>query len=1074
MKQDGNDSELFAADDLLVNPDDLLPPVAKLEKYANSDIVFNRQVVVRNLLETLRLVHENTDDVARVINVLGSISEDYDPSVRTELMVQLPHIAAFCKEVKLNYIISQYLVPMLLSYLRDESNLVRKSSHSALMSILDQGLVDFTTQTEKIWPLILHMTDSMNPEDIRTESILLMSKLLILMGAEETFFDRLYALCADRSNNIRKACASTFGDICTAVGRELTEELLLPKFFTLCEDSAWCVRKACAENFMPVSCVVSREIRCKELTSLYMILLSDQSRWVRVTAYQALGPFISTFAEPDKTGLYYSKEGVLTVTDCDTATCENSHDELTCDDDDSDLINESNGNSDVVADHSSSDRTDSSKSCDNVVPLSCVASSHSPSDVPSISCQVGNYCTVIEVSSPASDVDTMQGSGEIVNNAFTSNSTQNSNQNTNLVSSGDTCEVDSCNKKSLCDTVSMNGFERDRLNQSHDDEFNKLWYEAAYGCEDGVTQDLCGKVLNGDIGSVNKKLFVNTKKLQNIKSSEEKHAFWSSITVNGVSLNRSIPLNGPISFEVIPSISCTNSNSNGINTSNHNSLADSGSETLLMANPHSNDVSGDIVQFSNSSPNDSSEASDISSVNEVENEDVLKCNEEKPSVKESAFNHFQYWRDPIPPLDMEEEINYYKNHCVGAINAYENIRIVKSEVTSEVKSDVADCYITFEDIFSNLKASETPENKGEPPPNTNIFTVHEQDIVPPELLLQYLNMIDSAWAQTIDAEIARHCAYSLPAVALTLGRKYWPCLRDTFDALTSDLQGFIMMWKVRRTVASALHQLAVILGPEITSKDLVPVFSRFIGDLDEVRIGILQHLFEFLRVLKPEERVQFLPNLSDFLVSNSDSDMNEKNWRLRLALAEQLVCIAELYEPQCVRDHMVPLALKLIKDKVCEVRLAAVRVMAAVMKRLRQHPTQTLSKAVLTELTDKFVHSPKWLHRQLYVYVCQEFIIENSLSADQFAEDALPQLLYLCWDRVPNVRLAIARCIVTVIWPLDTFSNPESPHRELLLETIHTLQSDTDADVRYYANMVSTHECSCLQNGQFNNSNQMV
>lgn len=56
------------------------------------------------------------------------------------------------------------------------------------------------------------------------------------------------------------------------------------------------------------------------------------------------------------------------------------------------------------------------------------------------------------------------------------------------------------------------------------------------------------------------------------------------------------------------------------------------------------------------------------------------------------------------------------------------------------------------------------------------------------------------------------------------------------------------MWKVRRTVASALHQLAVILGPEITSKDLVPVFSRFIGDLDEVRIGILQHLFDFLKV----------------------------------------------------------------------------------------------------------------------------------------------------------------------------------------------------------------------------------
>lgn len=56
-----------------------------------------------------------------------------------------------------------------------------------------------------------------------------------------------------------------------------------------------------------------------------------------------------------------------------------------------------------------------------------------------------------------------------------------------------------------------------------------------------------------------------------------------------------------------------------------------------------------------------------------------------------------------------------------------------------------------------------------------------------------------------------------------------------------------------------------------------------------------------------------------------------------------------------------------------------------------------------------------------YVYICQEFIVQNSLPPDQFAEDALPQLLYLCWDRVPNVRIAIARCLAAVIWPLGRF-----------------------------------------------------
>jgi hypothetical protein len=50
-------------------------------------------------------------------------------------------------------------------------------------------------------------------------------------------------------------------------------------------------------------------------------------------------------------------------------------------------------------------------------------------------------------------------------------------------------------------------------------------------------------------------------------------------------------------------------------------------------------------------------------------------------------------------------------------------------------------------------------------------------------------------------------------------------------------------------VASSIHQLAVILGEDLATKDLVPVFNGFIKDLDEVRIGALKHLAEFLKVI---------------------------------------------------------------------------------------------------------------------------------------------------------------------------------------------------------------------------------
>ena len=47
--------------------------------------------------------------------------------------------------------------------------------------------------------------------------------------------------------------------------------------------------------------------------------------------------------------------------------------------------------------------------------------------------------------------------------------------------------------------------------------------------------------------------------------------------------------------------------------------------------------------------------------------------------------------------------------------------------------------------------------------------------------------------KTVDNDIARHCAFSLPAVALTLGRSNWPLLKETYETLANDMQ-----WKVRK------------------------------------------------------------------------------------------------------------------------------------------------------------------------------------------------------------------------------------------------------------------------------------
>lgn len=77
------------------------------------------------------------------------------------------------------------------------------------------------------------------------------------------------------------------------------------------------MRKACAEVIMSVSCACQLETRKSTLAPVCAALLSDSSRSVRMAAFETLGPFITTFAEPSITGLAYNQHGQLVLTNWD-------------------------------------------------------------------------------------------------------------------------------------------------------------------------------------------------------------------------------------------------------------------------------------------------------------------------------------------------------------------------------------------------------------------------------------------------------------------------------------------------------------------------------------------------------------------------------------------------------------------------------------------------------------------------------------------------------------------------------------------------------------------------------------
>ncbi|XP_036445741.1 LOW QUALITY PROTEIN: serine/threonine-protein phosphatase 4 regulatory subunit 1 [Colossoma macropomum] len=959
-----------------VSQDEMLTPLGRLDKYVASENIFNRQMVARSLLDTLKAVSEDERDCIAVLERVSRLADDSEPTVRAELMEQIPHIAIFCQENRpsIPFAFSKYLLPIVVRYLADQNNLVRKTSQAALLMLLEQELIERVDIENLVCPVLVDLTAPDSNDDVKTEAMAIICKMAPMVGkdiTERLFLPRFCEMCCDcRMFHVRKVCAANFGDICSVVGGEATEGLLLPRFFQLCSDNVWGVRKACAECFMTVSSATSQEVRRTKLSSLFINLISDPSRWVRQAAFQSLGQFISTFACPTTNVGQYFREG---AEEADWSG-QQSHKQAA----------EKSLNTTAP----SADCPPTSSTVDNAQRLLHEQTAVSPQQ----DCISQNppctqeHCEGQLCRSEREGVDVaVEGGGEQVADA--------------LPLDESCCDVDSERSSPKC----LSG---------------------------------PGDIDPGPVGEEHQSLPVGNSTAQESYSNSEV----------------------PNAEAPTPPTQAT--------------------------------TEGD--------PQEKVSASAVDPSSEVNSPPVSCPEAEKVEIPEQElYNSFHYWRTPIPQIDLDLELLEQQCNKSGEVSSnspssqvstpalgrkqleelIENLEPHIDDPDVKAQVDVLTAALRATSLDSHLEEafleprqahdnpfgsrhvplidssdvesrdSTLPMSHGDESELSDGSSPEEekkskqQDVVPQALLDQYLSMTDPSRAQTVDMEIAKHCAYSLPGVALTLGRQNWHCLRDTFETLASDMQ-----WKVRRTLAFSIHELALILGDQLTAEDLVPIFNGFLKDLDEVRIGVLRHLYDFLKLLHQETRRKYLYQLQEFLVTD-----NSRNWRFRSELAEQLVLLLELYSGQDVFDYLRPLAFCLCTDRVSSVRWTSYRLVSEIIRKLSTCPALLVD--FLGELVDKFCHSPKWSGRQAFAFVCQLAIEEDCVALEQFSEHLLAPLLQLASDPVPNVRVLLAKTLRQSLMEREYFLHSANSHQEALEQTLVALQMDMDKDVKYFASV---------------------
>ena len=281
------------------------------------------------------------------------------------------------------------------------------------------------------------------------------------------------------------------------------------------------------------------------------------------------------------------------------------------------------------------------------------------------------------------------------------------------------------------------------------------------------------------------------------------------------------------------------------------------------------------------------------------------------------------------------------------------------------------------------------------------------------------------------------CAFNLPGVALAIGRARWHEIREAHATLADSVQ-----WRVRRTVACSLHEVAKILGADAADADLSPIFEETLKDTDEVRFGAVSNLAAFVREIPPEGRVRHLRSIAGIAESERARGDAVGNWRLRCALAEQLDALSGIVSQRDNEEIVLPLALRLLRDPAHAVRAKAVGCLGAVLRNTARGPAATWREGGVGKTVSdlkRMATNPGWMDRQAYVQMCGAF--SAVVDPRVVIEELVPLLVMSADDAVPNVRRELAATIATLQ------ANPSFAALPDLRDAVARLRDDRDGDV---------------------------
>jgi serine/threonine-protein phosphatase 4 regulatory subunit 1 len=146
---------------------------------------------------------------------------------------------------------------------------------------------------------------------------------------------------------------------------------------------------------------------------------------------------------------------------------------------------------------------------------------------------------------------------------------------------------------------------------------------------------------------------------------------------------------------------------------------------------------------------------------------------------------------------------------------------------------------------------------------------------------------------------------------LAFGPDSWENLKTIYMRMVNGKE-----FKVRKSLASSIQEIANILGSEITEKELIPIMDKLYKEEGEIQNIMMKNTPKFLKSLKKDSRKQYLDRLKKML------NPREK-WRVKKEYSKVIGHYDFVYDDEITYKQILPISLHFCLDDVKQIYIIA-------------------------------------------------------------------------------------------------------------------------------------------------------